>query len=151
MRKHNTDQGLKGYLPAEGYLPDSICTWELLIGSATDQTRLRPRKIYGWLQPQVELSWEHFKFMIRKSDCFIVCEMDRWSPECAVKGGREEGREEESTWIGIELDCLHGRRAAFVKFVYIYDLWIAFYDDVVCGTITLLRAELKVWICHFIW
>lgn len=38
------------------------------------------------------LSWEHFKFMIRKSDCFIVCEMDRWSPECAVKGGREEGR-----------------------------------------------------------
>lgn len=77
---------------AEGYLPDSICTWELLIGSATDQTRLRPRKIYGWLQPQVELSWEHFKFMIRKSDCFIVCEMDRWSPECAVKGGRQERR-----------------------------------------------------------
>lgn len=40
-----------------GYLPDSICTWELLIGSATDQTRLWPGKIYGWLQPRASRGW----------------------------------------------------------------------------------------------
>lgn len=72
MRKHWTGTPWKSaYLrgSVDTSISGSLVLWEMLIG----------RKIYGWHIANVSrvptTRRDILKFMIRKSDCFIVCEM----------------------------------------------------------------------------
>lgn len=123
-----------------GHRPDStVAREDLRLAAAESKSRL------SWAESILSL-WYENQIALLYAKWIDDQRSVRW------KGVR---RSEESTWIGIELDCLPRSWSSCSSIceicVYIYDLWIAFYDDVVCGTITLLRAELKVWICHFIW
>lgn len=119
----------------------------MLIGQTAGRPAGRPRKIYGWQTQMLKPGWEHFKFMIRKSDCFIVCEMDRWSGHSS---GVWACNWFESYWIGFVL-VLRTNSFIFMicelgfmmmLFVVGHTIWPNYY---------IFTGWLKVWICHFIW